>query len=68
MKRLMVAMAMVLAACGSPAASPPETQAAGSEGGVPAALQWSADLVEGGQLDGNDLAGGDVALWFWAPW
>ena len=36
--------------------------------GVPGALAWEADLVGDGQLSGGDLAGGDVALWFWAPW
>lgn len=26
------------------------------------------DLIGGGQLDANDLAGQDIVLWFWAPW
>ena len=29
---------------------------------------WSGELIGGGQLDANDLAGQDVVLWFWAPW
>jgi hypothetical protein len=61
-------MVAVLAACAAPAEAPPQPQAAASSGAVPAPLEWSADLVEGGQLQGGDLAGGDVALWFWAPW
>ena len=31
-------------------------------------LAFTADLVGGGQLEGGDLAGRDVVLWFWAPW
>lgn len=41
---------------------------AGDVGAVPVNLDWSASLVGGGQLEGSSLAGGDVALWFWAPW
>jgi hypothetical protein len=29
---------------------------------------WSGDLIDGGQIDANSLAGQDVVLWFWAPW
>ncbi|MPZ74845.1 MAG: hypothetical protein GEU74_16810 [Nitriliruptorales bacterium] len=35
---------------------------------VPPGLQFTADLVDGGQLNGGELAGRDVVLWFWAPW
>jgi hypothetical protein len=31
-------------------------------------LDFSVPAVGGGQVDGAALAGGDVALWFWAPW
>ncbi len=67
MRRWIAALFVVLAACGSPAEVPPTPQAQAS-GTVPAALDWTADLVEGGQLAGGDLVGGDVVLWFWAPW
>jgi hypothetical protein len=28
----------------------------------------TVDAVGGGQIDGAELAGRDLALWFWAPW
>lgn len=28
----------------------------------------TVDAVGGGQIDGTELAGHDLALWFWAPW
>lgn len=34
---------------------------------VPAALQFSAPLVGGGELNAAELAGKPTALWFWAP-
>lgn len=34
---------------------------------VPEALQFSAPLVGGGELDLASLAGQRVLLWFWAP-
>jgi len=34
---------------------------------VPAALDFSAPLVGGGELDLRQFAGTTVALWFWAP-
>lgn len=49
-------------------AAPTDAAAATDAAGVPAALDWTAPLVGGGQLTGGDLAGGDVVLWFWAPW
>jgi hypothetical protein len=35
---------------------------------VPAILDFEAPLVGGGTLDGAELAGAPVAVWFWAPW
>jgi hypothetical protein len=35
---------------------------------VPAALQFSAPLVGGGDIELGALAGRPVLLWFWAPW
>lgn len=35
---------------------------------VPAALQFSAPLVGGGEIELGALAGRPVLLWFWAPW
>lgn len=32
------------------------------------ALAFTGTLIGGGQISGNDLAGRDVILWYWAPW
>jgi len=52
---------------GQPAAAPNSTSAASTAPAAPFALQFSADVVGGGQLDFRSLAGRTVALWFWAP-
>ena len=31
-------------------------------------LDFEAPLLSGGTFRGADLAGKDVAFWFWAPW
>lgn len=31
-------------------------------------LAFKAPKLGGGQVDGGDLQGKDVAIWFWAPW
>lgn len=78
-----IAAGLVLAACGSgdggsdaaPAttvAAPAPTAPPGDGGGgavaAPAALQFSAPLVGGGDIELTTLAGRPVLLWFWAPW
>ena len=35
---------------------------------TPAVLRFTAPRLGGGTIDGEDLAGRDVAFWFWAPW
>ena len=35
---------------------------------APAALQFAAPLVGGGDIELTTLAGRPVLLWFWAPW
>ncbi len=40
---------------------------AGAAAIVPAALQFAAPLVGGGELDLATLAGKPTLLWFWAP-
>lgn len=35
---------------------------------VPAALQLTAPLVGGGEIELGAFAGRPVLLWFWAPW
>jgi hypothetical protein len=53
--------AVALGACG------------GSDGAAVAApsaepLDFVAPDVRGGQVEGADLAGQDLVIWFWAPW
>lgn len=35
---------------------------------APAALQFAAPLIGGGDIELTTLAGRPVLLWFWAPW
>lgn len=55
---LLVAIALVMAACGGDDAA--------EDTAAPEPLV--ADTVDGGQVDFNDLEGTDTLLWFWAPW
>jgi hypothetical protein len=48
----------------APSAGEPATTAAAE---APEALQFSAPLVGGGDIDFTQFAGRTVALWFWAP-
>lgn len=71
-----------LAACGGdPAGAPPtapappatsQTSAAapasGTAAAVPEQLKFTAKTVDGKDINGEDLAGKPVVLWFWAPW
>jgi hypothetical protein len=77
MRVLAVALAAVavVASCSSDdRASPatlapaPATTAAAVTGAVPAALDFSAPTVGGGELDLRTYAGRNLALWFWAPY
>ncbi|MDX1658845.1 MAG: hypothetical protein R3343_08500 [Nitriliruptorales bacterium] len=58
---------------GDEATSPeaPRPSASASQDAPPAAvaaLDFTAATVDGGTIDGTVYAGGDVALWMWAPW
>jgi hypothetical protein len=76
MRRAAALLAVILAAaaCSTSAGRPgPGTARAESTSpadapGAVAAPFGTVDLVGGGQIDGAELAGRDVALWFWAPW
>jgi len=53
----------------APAAAVPSDAASPSAAASPAAGPFDAvPAVGGGQVDGAELAGRDLALWFWAPW
>lgn len=80
---ILLSLLVLTAACGgatsqsgpsAPAApsAPTSSEGAGRSdvpaSGVPERLAFTADLLGGGQIEGGDLAGGDVVLWFWAPW
>lgn len=48
---------------GSVAADPPVDTASAAE-----LLDFRAERLGGGELDGSSLEGTDTVLWFWAPW
>lgn len=52
----------------SPTEAAPAPVAATATEANAAALDFRARRLSGGTLDGVQLAGGDVALWMWAPW
>ena len=62
---VVAAVVAVLVACGSPE---PTSGPAATAAAEAAPLDFSAPGVMGGRIDGADLAGRDLALWFWAPW
>jgi len=51
-----------------PAVRPTAAAAAPPEGLAADVFGFSAPLVGGGQVEGGEFAGQDLALWFWAPW
>lgn len=52
----------------SEAAPAPEADVASSLPANAAALDFTARRLDGGTIDGAQLAGGPVVLWMWAPW
>lgn len=55
----------------TPAASSSAASASSTATSVPPVaelLDFEAPLLDGGTFRGADLAGKDVAFWFWAPW
>jgi len=53
----------------APVASDPEPADASpnASGDVPALLQFTAPLIGGGEIAGDELAGKPTAFWFWSP-
>jgi ABC-type glycerol-3-phosphate transport system substrate-binding protein len=61
-RRLALALLLLLGACGGGAAEP-ETQAQAQP------ISFTAPAVGGGnEVDASRYAGRDVVLWFWSPW
>jgi hypothetical protein len=54
---------LLAAGCGGSTAETPDLA-----DGVPEALQFEAQVLGGGTLDGASLSGQAVLLWFWAPY
>ena len=79
---LLATVAVVGAACGGAGGSAAPASSTGEPGGgashepgasvspaeLPQVLAFEGPLLGGGTLRGEDLAGKDVAFWFWAPW
>lgn len=72
-----VLLAVLAAGCGgagepgsAPGADPVTALATPTVADVvdPAVFDFTATAVGGSQMDGAELVGKDVALWFWAPW
>jgi hypothetical protein len=62
-RRAVVAALALLALAASCTRDEPTTP-----GSSPEVLAFEAPLLDGGTFRGEDLAGTDVAFWFWAPW
>ena len=75
---LLAAVALAVSGCAgdsdqtvTPPASEPGAEVSAGQSDTAAVqpeLAFTADLIGGGQLEGGDLQGRDVVLWFWAPW
>lgn len=70
----MVALVAIgLAACGSTQNEPSSESSISTstspndDDDVPAALDFTAELVGGGTFSGPSIAGQPVVLWFWGP-
>ena len=70
--RRLALLALLLAAACAQAKPAPVSQPSGvpttSGPAVVELLDFEAPLLGGGTFRGADLAGKDVAFWFWAPW
>lgn len=62
---VVLGLVLVLAACGGASG---DAGSAGTPPVVPAVYDWSAQTVDGGEIDLAALADGPVVLWMWAPW
>lgn len=51
-----------------PAATPSASTSPAPNAQISGVLNFTAPKLGGGQVVGNELAGQNVAVWFWAPW
>jgi hypothetical protein len=63
---LVALAALAAGACSNGPVTAPPGAVSGSP--TPQLLDFEAPLLDGGTFHGEDLAGKDVAFWFWAPW
>jgi hypothetical protein len=69
MQRVLVLLVAALAAGCVGGAAPAGGPAPAAQDTVTGSqLDFTVPAVGGGQIDGGELAGRDLALWFWAPW
>lgn len=61
---LVLAVAILAAACASPAEETSRTPVAPAGDRV----DFTAETVGGGEIDMSDYADAPLALWFWSPW
>lgn len=52
----------------APTAAPADVPSSDAPVAVPAALDITAPLLGGGEIELGQYAGRPVLLWFWAPW
>lgn len=64
---LVLVASLLAASCGSgtDTAAPSDLGASESESDFPS---FTAQTVDGSQLDFGSVEGQDTVLWFWAPW
>ncbi len=66
---LVATVALVAAACSSDDSDTAGSDATASEAASSAELlDFSAELLDGGEFDAASVEGTDTVLWFWAPW
>lgn len=68
MRRLLLVVALLGAACGGGSTDGAPSGSPGTPRGSDGVLAFEAPKVGGGTVDGSAFAGTDVVLWFWAPW
>lgn len=55
------------AATAAPADEAEDSAPDAGSSAVPASLQFTAPLIGGGEIVGDELAGKPTAFWFWSP-